>query len=33
MDDSINSDIKSLVEQIFAYLENGAFSDLFKNNK
>lgn len=33
MDDSINSDIKSLVEQIFAYLENGAFSDLFKNHK
>ncbi len=33
MDDSINSDIKSLVEQIFAHLGNGAFSDLFKNNK
>lgn len=33
MDDSINSDIKSLMEQIFSYLENGSFSDLFKNNK
>lgn len=33
MDDGINSDIKSLMEQIFAYLENGSFSDLFKNNK
>ncbi|WP_274370740.1 tetratricopeptide repeat protein [Morganella morganii] len=33
MDDGINSDIKSLMEQIFAYLENGAFSELFKNNK
>lgn len=33
MDDSINSDIKSLVEQIFAHLENGALSDFFKNDK
>ena len=33
MDDSLNSDIKSLMEQIFSYLENGSFSDLFKNNK
>lgn len=33
MDDGINSDIKSLMEQIFSYLENGSFSDLFKNNK
>lgn len=33
MDDGINSDIKSLMEQIFAYLENGSLSDLFKNNK
>lgn len=33
MDDSINADIKSLVEHIFSSLENGAFSDIFKQDK
>lgn len=33
MDDSINTDIKSLVEQIFTYLENGSFSDIFRQDK
>lgn len=33
MDDSINADIKSLVEHIFSSLENGAFSDIFKLGK
>ena len=33
MDDNINSDIKSLVEQIFTYLENGTFSDIFRQDK
>lgn len=33
MDENINSDIKSLVEQIFTYLENGAFSDIFRQDK
>lgn len=33
MDDSINADIKSLVEHILLSLENGAFSDIFKQDK
>lgn len=33
MDDNINSDIKSLVENIFSYLENGTLGDMFKQSE
>lgn len=33
MDDNINSDIKSLVENIFSYLENGSLGDMFKQRE
>lgn len=33
MDNNINSDIKSLMENIFSYLENGILGDIFKQSE